>query len=93
MFSFGNLTVFGGWSVKGESRLTAEDLASISSAEVVSFPFGKAVNFYMVNGGHKSIVCSANSKLELGDKVDPAKGKVLTLSKEGEDDIYRWQED
>ena len=43
----------------------------------------------MVGGGQTFIPLSQNSGKAVGDTIDLSKAKLLTLAKDGEDDIYR----
>ena len=93
MFSFGNLSVFGGWREASRSSLSKEDIATIKEAKVDAFADGALyVKFFLVSGGYRSITLSRESKLRLGDAVDPSKGVVITFTKQGENDAYRWEE-
>ena len=87
---FGNLTVYAGkWNLKTEVSLDAEDKAMFSSAKVVSSEYGKSVCFFLKSGGQSFIPLSSTSSLNVGDAVNLSAAKLLTLSREGDDDILR----
>lgn len=66
----------------GESEpISQEDLAMVSSAEVVASQYGLSVCFHMVGGGKTYIPVSRDSNAVVGDRVDLTKAKVLTLVK------------
>lgn len=86
---FSGLRVFGKWAVKESRSFNAEEIASVASAVVVPSDYGESVCFTMVGGGVTYIPLSTNSSLGVGDSVDLKSAKLLTLSKQGENDIYR----
>ena len=87
---FSSLRVYGGkWAVKASRAFNQEELAAISSATVIPSNYGNSVCFMMVNGGQSFLPLSNDSTLGVGEKVDLNKAELLTLSKEGEADIYR----
>lgn len=87
---FEGLNVYGGkWNVVSNRGFAAEEIAMVKNAEVVSSDYGKSVCFFMVGGGQTYIPLSNQSTLGVGDSVDLAKAKVLTLHRDGSDDITR----
>lgn len=78
-----------GWTPKGARGFNTNELSSIKSAEVVQSQYGYSVCFYLVSGGQSYIPLSRDSIASVGTKVDVAKARLLTLGKEGEDDIVR----
>ena len=87
---FSSLRIYGGkWAVKASRVFNQEELAAISSAKVVSTQYGSSVCFMMVSGGLTFIPLDQTSTLGVGETVDLSKAMLLTLSKEGEADIYR----
>lgn len=87
---FSNLRVYAGkWALKASRVFNQEELAGISSARVVASQYGNSVCFMMVSGGQTYIPLSQDSTLGVGETVDMSKAELLTLSKEGEADIYR----
>ena len=87
---FSSLRVYAGkWTVKESRVFDPEELAAISSAKVVPSTYGNSVCFMMVNGGKSFLPLDQNSTLGVGETVDMSKAELLTLTKEGEADIYR----
>lgn len=77
------------WNVKEERPFSEEEINAIKEATVVSSQYGNSVSFMMVGGGITFIPLDQNSNLGVGEVVDLHKAKLLTLSKDGEKDIYR----
>ena len=89
---FSGLQVYGGsWNVVAEKTrgFNAEEMALISRAEVVPSEYGNSVCFFMVGGGQTYIPLSRDSQLTAGDSVDVSKVKLLTLHRDGSEDITR----
>ena len=87
---FAGLQVYGGkWNVIGERGFEAEEIAAVKKAEVVSSEYGNSVCFFMHSGGQTYIPLSNQSTLGVGDEVDLSKAKILTLHRDGSDDITR----
>ena len=89
---FEGLNVYGSkWAVVADKTrgFSDEEKALINKAEVVSSDYGKSVCFFMVGGGQTYIPLSNNSTLGVGDSVDVSKAKILTLHRDGSDDINR----
>lgn len=87
---FASLRMYAGkWNVKEERPFSAEEIAAVESATVVPSQYGSSVCFTMVGGGQTYIPLSQDSSLGVGDSVDIREAKLLTLSKAGEEDIYR----
>lgn len=79
----------GKWNVVNSRAFTAEEIAAVDSAVVVSSEYGNSVCFHMVSGGMTFIPLSNNSTKGIGESVDLNQCKLLTLSKQGEADINR----
>ena len=89
---FNGLQVYGGsWNVVAEKTrsFNEEELALINRAEVVASEYGNSVCFFMKSGGQTYIPLSKNSNLGVGDTVDITKVKLLTLHRDGNEDITR----
>lgn len=87
---FSGLQVYGGsWNVVKSRSFDAEEIALINKAEVVASEYGNSVCFHMKSGGMTYIPLSRDSSLSVGDSVDIAKAKLLTLHRDGNDDIMR----
>ena len=87
---FAGLQVYGGsWNVVDSRSFEAEESAAVKNAEVVSSEYGLSVCFFMTGGGQTYIPLSNQSNLGVGDSVDLTKAKILTLHRDGNDDITR----
>lgn len=89
---FSTLHVYGGnWNVTESRSFDADEIAAVKSATVVASEFGKSVCFLMKSGGMTYIPLSTSSNLSVGDNVDLSSAQVLTLSRDGNEDITRVQ--
>lgn len=79
----------GKWQVKESRSFTEEEIKAVVQAVVVPSQYGNSVQFTMVGGGLTYIPLDQNSTLGTGELVDLTKAKLTTLSKSGENDIYR----
>lgn len=89
---FAGLQTYGGsWSVVADKTrgFSAEEQALIKRAEVVPSEYGNSVCFFMKSGGQTYIPLSRDSTLTVGEEVDVTKAKLLTLRRDGSDDITR----
>lgn len=87
---FDSLRVYGGeWKVINRRSFNSEEQAAISSAVVVPSDYGNSVCFMMASGGKTFIPLSKNSSKGVGESIDITKAELLTLAKEGEDNILR----
>lgn len=87
---FSGLQVYGGnWNVVAERNFDAEEIAAVNKAEVVTSEYGKSICFFMKSGGQTYIPLSNQSTLSVGDSVDLHTAKILTLHRDGNDDITR----
>ena len=87
---FQSLQVYAGkWNVVGSRALNDEEKAMIKRAEVVPSEYGNSVCFFMKSGGQTYIPLSNQSTLGVGEEVDLEKAKLLTLHRDGSDDITR----
>ncbi len=87
---FAGLQVYGGsWNVVNSRSFEAEEIAAVKNAEVVSSEYGLSVCFFMNGGGQTYIPLSNQSNLGVGDSVDLTKAKILTLHRDGNDNITR----
>lgn len=96
MWGYGDMNIFnslrkyaGKWAVIASRAFTAEEQNAVTSATVVASQYGNSVCFMMVGGGQTFIPLSQNSSKAVGDNVDLSKAQLLTLAKDGEDNIYR----
>ena len=87
---FSSLRIYAGkWAVKESRVFNQEEKDAISTATVVPSQYGNSVCFMMVSGGKTFIPLDQSSSLGVGEAVDLSKAELLTLTKEGEADIYR----
>lgn len=87
---FNSLRVYAGkWAVKATRVFSQEEIDAVATASVVGSQYGMSVCFFMKGGGQTFIPLSNTSSLNVGDTVDLAKAKLLTLGREGEADIFR----
>ena len=78
-----------GWTVTNSRPFEQEEIAAVDRAEVVASRYGNSVCFFMKGGGQTYIPLSEQSKLAVGDELDLKTAKLITLSRKGNDDIYR----
>jgi len=79
----------GKWSVKSSRRFSQEEIDAVKEAHVVDSQYGLSVCFVMRSGDQTFIPLSNDSELVSGESVDLSKAELLTLEKNGENDIYR----
>ena len=78
-----------GWRLKGTRPFSPEEIAAVARAEVVPSQYGNSVCFFMNGGGQTYIPLLSTSSLTVGESVDLKTAKLVTLCREGKDDIYR----
>jgi len=87
---FSALRVYvGKWQVKETKKFSQEEIDLVDRAEVVDSQYGQSVCFFMKTGGMTYIPLDQNSSKSTGDTVDLSQASLVTLSKQGEADIYR----
>ena len=87
---FNALRVYAGkWSESAKRTFSPEEVAAVEQAKVVESNFGFSVCFIMKSGGQTYIPLDQNSSLGVDDLVDLTKAELVTLSRPGENDIYR----
>ena len=87
---FSALRVYAGkWNVKEVKSFTSEEMALVDSTEVVESQYGLSVCFFMKAGGQSYIPLDQNSSAVIGGSIDLTKAQIVTLGKQGENDIYR----
>lgn len=87
---FSSLRVYAGkWAVKATRVFSQEEIDAVDTASVVDSQYGMSVCFFMKGGGQTFIPLSNTSSLNVGDTVNLATAKLLTLGREGEADILR----
>ena len=78
-----------GWRVKESRPFSPDEIVAVKRAEVVASQYGNSVCFFMNGGGQSYIPLLSTSSLTVGDSVDLKTAKLVTLCREGDDDIYR----
>lgn len=87
---FSALRVYAGkWQVKETKKFSQEEIDLVDRAEVVDSQYGQSVCFFMKAGGMTYIPLDQNSSKATGDTVDLSQASLITLSRQGEADIYR----
>lgn len=87
---FSSLRVYAGkWVLKASRAFSQEEQDAVSSATVVASQYGNSVCFMMKSGGQTFIPLDQSSSLGIGESVDLSKAKLITLGKQGENDIFR----
>ena len=82
-----------GWKVKEYTSFGHEEIIGVYCADVITSKFGLSVRFKMKDinrfGEYRYIPLSEYSTLHSGDNFDMTNAIIITLCREGEDDIYR----
>lgn len=87
---FNAIKVYAGkWQVKDSRAFSQEEIDAVDKASVVDSQYGLSVCFFLKSGGQSFIPLSSTSSLNVGDAVNLSAAKLLTLSREGDDDIMR----
>ena len=87
---FNSIRVYAGkWQVKDSRAFSQEEIDAVDKASVVDSQYGLSVCFFLKSGGQSFIPLSSTSSLNVGDAVNLSAAKLLTLSREGDDDILR----
>ena len=80
------------WNVKDIRTFSKDEISAVKNAEVVPSKYGSSVCFYMQTGGQTYIPLYEKSSLTPGDIVDLKNALLITLCREGDEDIYRVME-
>lgn len=87
---FNAIKVYSGkWQVKDTRNFTQEEIDAVQSASVVDSQYGLSVCFILRSGGQSFIPLDQYSCKAVGDPVDLSKAQLITLGREGDDDIMR----
>ena len=82
----------GKWEVKSVDKFDAADAADVASAKIVPSEFGQSVCMTLKSGGTKYMPVSNTSRaLANGEEINVADTNVVTLGREGDNDIYRME--
>lgn len=77
------------WQVKSTRHFTKEELDLVDKAMVVESKYGNSCCFFMKNGTTMYVPMSNDSKSKAGDYINLYEAEIVTLSKEGENNITR----
>jgi len=77
------------WHLNDIRLFYKEEIEAVKTATVGASQYGASVCFTMKSGELKYIPLSNHSSLTIGDTLDLKTAKLITLSREGDDDIYR----
>lgn len=87
---FAALRVYAGkWQEKEVRAFAPEEIDAVDSTKVVESQYGFSVCFFMKAGGQTYIPLDQNSTKTVGEVIDLKTAKLVILSRQGEDDIYR----
>ena len=87
---FSALKVYAGkWQKKAERAFSDEEINAVDTAKVVTSQYGLSVCFMMKGGGMTYIPLDQNSSLSEGDVINLKNAELITLHRDGDDDIYR----
>ena len=87
---FNAIKVYAGkWQVKNTRNFTQEEIDAVQSASVVDSQYGLSVCFILRSGGQSYIPLDQNSTKSVGDFIDLSKAQLITLGREGDNDIMR----
>lgn len=77
------------WIITNSRSFTKEEISEVNDTRVVKSQYGLSVEFSMKNGGVTYIPLMGT--LPVDAKINLKSAKILTLSKDGQKDIYRIQ--
>lgn len=87
---FKALKVYAGkWQFSNKRAFSDEEVNAVDTAKVVSSKYGLSVCFMMKGGGMTYIPLDQNSSLSEGDVINLKSAELITLHRDGDDDIYR----
>ena len=87
---FSALKVYAGkWQVSNKRAFSDEEVNAVDTAKVVTSQYGLSVCFMMKGGGMTYIPLDQNSGLSEGDVINLKSAELITLHRDGDDDIYR----
>ena len=79
----------GKWQVSNKRAFSDEEVNAVDTAKVVTSQYGLSVCFMMKGGGVTYIPLDQNSSLSEGDVINLKSAELITLHRNGDDDIYR----
>ena len=77
------------WNIKGIRTFKSEEKAIVKRAEVVPSKNGNSVCFFMTSGSTTYIPLHEDSSLTPGDCVDLDTALLVTLSRQGDGEVFR----
>ena len=77
------------WNIKDIRTFKSEEKAIVKRAEVVPSKNGNSVCFFMTSGGTTYIPLHEDSSLTPGDCVDLDTALLVTLSRQGDGEVFR----
>lgn len=77
------------WEETEREAFTKEEIKEIKSAKVVKSEYGLSACFMLKSGGQRYIPLSREVQAEEGESIDVKNAEIVTLSRMGDDDIYR----
>lgn len=77
------------WEETARSTFSKADRAKVEKCTVVESDYGLSACFHLVGGGVQYMPLSKDVDLEVGDTIDMEEAEVITLSRPGDNDIYR----
>ena len=87
---FSALKVYAGkWQVSNKRAFSDEEVNAVDTAKVVPSKYGLSVCFMMKGSGMTYIPLDQNSSLSEGDVINLKSAELITLHRDGDDDIYR----
>ena len=87
---FAGLKVYAGkWELKSVTKFTQEKVDLVDHVKVVESNYGSSACFFMKSGGTMYIPMSSDCVSQVGDTLNIEELEILTLCKQGEDDILR----
>ena len=85
-----SLRVYAGkWNLKESRAFSQEEIDSVLRTVVVASNYGNSLCMFLKTGGQVYIPLAQGSTKGIGESVDLATAKLLTLEKTGEMDILR----
>jgi hypothetical protein len=90
MSLFSNVKIYAGnWNVKSVDKLEQADKDAIKNVVTTSSDYGISACFFLKRGGQFYIPMSRDANVGVGEVLDVDKIEVITLEKDGENDIQR----
>ena len=77
------------WSESAREKLSVAEVKTIDKIEVVTSEYGLSACFFMKTGGRKYMPLSRDVEAEEGDTIKAKDIEIITLSRDGDDDILR----